>query len=437
MSGSSYRLQAPKPRRPPSSLSFDNSSFRSSIVLTGQQDSQTLLYDLPSTTSMSPPTSPRSPSRLVSPTSPSFSGRSRGMRNGRPTPPPSARNRSTTPLGVAPSELEKFAEYCRAWYFDQDDNAGRLMTQTLASLPPSQKASFSRVQASIRSAFHRSVNARRHAEFQAHLSATQPGASLPPHARANPRGEEAQKERYERMDRFIRNWCTMGMPGTKPFFEALWAVMRLQVIPENLGGAGRNRIKWEFDDAVFKEAAGKEFMLEAIDVLKGVLAFEEVSSSRSRSPTHGHRKFTSLSTIHSRSQSQPLPSDETSFTIGTTIQPKRSPSPRPALSDGDMDYDEDNEEYLRVWTSPDLADPEILNLLNLFPSFVSRRHLPRFPLITGSRNHDIEEGEEDGMESKIIHFGTGSMWTSSIQRGDGWEGSWWTRFVLWWRRLFC
>lgn len=75
----------------------------------------------------------------------------------------------------------------------------------------------------------------------------------------------------------MRNWCNQGMPGTKPFFEAyvffvipftrfliiypyeisdrLWALMRLQVIPEDLGGAGRNRIDWEFDDAVFKEAA--------------------------------------------------------------------------------------------------------------------------------------------------------------------------------------
>lgn len=34
-----------------------------------------------------------------------------------------------------------------------------------------------------------------------------------------------------------------------------WAVLRLQVIPENLGGAGGYRIEWEFDDAVFKEAA--------------------------------------------------------------------------------------------------------------------------------------------------------------------------------------
>ena len=96
-------------------------------------------------------------------------------------------------------------------------------------------------------------------------------------------------ERYDRFARFIRSWCTLGMPGTTPFFtvrmvwcfptlytimteaQALWAIMRLQVVSEQLGGAGANRIDWELDDAVFKESAGKDFMLEAIDVLKGVI----------------------------------------------------------------------------------------------------------------------------------------------------------------------
>jgi hypothetical protein len=129
------------------------------------------------------------------------------------------------------------------------------MTQTLANLPPSQRAPFSRLQASIRSAYHENVHARRTAEFQAHLSATQPGGSLMPHSRADPHGDMARRERQERLEKFIRSWCTMGMPGTKPFFEALWAVLRLQVVPEHLGGAGGCRIDWEFDDAVFKEAA--------------------------------------------------------------------------------------------------------------------------------------------------------------------------------------
>lgn len=109
----SYRLETPRPRRIPSPLNFDG-SFKAPSILSTAQDND-LLYDLPAATSISPPISPRSPRRVTSPTSPSYSGRSRGARNGRPTPPPNARNRSQTPQGVAQSELEQFAECCRAW----------------------------------------------------------------------------------------------------------------------------------------------------------------------------------------------------------------------------------------------------------------------------------------------------------------------------------
>jgi hypothetical protein len=139
-------------------------------------------------------------------------------------------------------------------YFTQDEEAGRQMTQMLATLPPAQHAPFSRLQASIRSAYHASINARRTAEFKAHLSATLPGGSLTPLSRGDPSGSTAQKERYEAFEHFVRSWCTVGMPGTKPFFEGLWALMRLQVVPEHLGGAGGHHIHWEIDDAVFKES---------------------------------------------------------------------------------------------------------------------------------------------------------------------------------------
>jgi hypothetical protein len=279
----------------------------------------------------------------------------------------------------------------------------------------------------------------------------------------------------------------MGMPGTQPFFEALWAVMRLQVVPENIGGAGGNRIDWEFDDAVFKEAAGKDFMLEAIDILKGVLAFEEAPSTSRSSVSDHFGAYASTPRPHSRTQSQPLPSnDQKPMVISTTAQPKRARAPSdpfldtPALSrsiastssrssgnttallssltsqgaDGSSspvtpppDTDDSlsrargefsgecEEEYLRVWTSPDLSNPEYLSLLNVFPSFITRRPLPRFPVTTGNgRPVDIEEGDE---ESKQIRFGTGTMWVSSKGRSDGWEGGWWTRFIIWWRKIFC
>ncbi|KAF8635238.1 hypothetical protein AX17_004011 [Amanita inopinata Kibby_2008] len=480
MSYTSYRLETAHPRHTPTPLRLESSSYHSR---NRQNDPQPLLYDLPSAASMSPPTSPRSKLGQGSPTSPSFAGRSNMVRNGRALPPPSPRNRSLTPIGVAANELEKFAENCRAWYFNQDDNAGRMMTQTLATLPSSQRAPFSRVQASIRAAYHRSVNARKTAEYRAHLAATQPGGSLLPHHRVNSRGPAARKERHERMDHFLRTWCTVGMPGTKPFFESLWAILRLQVVPEKLGGAGRYRIEWEIDDAVFKESAGKDFMLEAVDILKGVLAFEDAPSSRIASATSGYR-FSNPNTIHSRSQSQPLSSDWKPVSVPPLSKRVRAPSdpfldspnvphsaatssspaangvlatnpplngeanPIPLIGGDDAlkspradvlldDEDEEDDDYLRIWTSPDLPNPEILQLLKLFPPFISGNPLPRFPSSPAPRQTDIEEGDDGGTQGRQIHYGTGSFWKSTKERDEGWKGDWWTRFVLWWRSTFC
>ncbi|KAI6032850.1 hypothetical protein F5J12DRAFT_796834 [Pisolithus orientalis] len=475
MSGSVYRLETPRARPPPPPLRL----LKASSVPSSNGNSQTLLYDLPSSVT-SPPNSPKAKSDFTSPTSPTFSaGRSRGRRSGRPgpTPPPSARNRSSTPLGVSRSDLEQFAEYCRAWYFDQDEASGRQMTQVLTNLKPAQRAPYSRLQASVRSAYHASVNARRHAEFQAHLTATQPGGSLMPHSRANPTGPEAKKERFDRLDRFMRTWCTMGMPGTKPFFESLWAIMRLQVLPEDLGGAGPYRIRWEFDDAVFKEAAGKDFMLDAIDVLKGVLAFEDSPSANSRSgsgyqsPT-GHAFLSQFLPLGTNTQVTPTtrtraPSDpfldmpalshSASTQSSSTTAPHlpsgyeeraspvvlneqveedgEVPIPLPPLR-SELEMGE-SEVHMRTWTAPDLSNPEYLSLLTVFPSFITRRPLPRFPVSKNPRATDIEEGEDGRGEGKEIRFGTGTMWISSKRRSEGYRGHWWTRFVLWWRGLFC
>ncbi|KAF8829104.1 hypothetical protein HHX47_DHR3000521 [Lentinula edodes] len=442
MSGSSYLLEKPR-RNPPTPLRFEHPSYHSRTGLSNQS-SPTFLYDLPSATSVSPPTSPTSVNRLESP--PTSPGRIRPHRSGRPTPPPGGRNRSVTPMGVATSDLEKFSAHCRNWYFKQDEEAGRLMTQTMANLPPAQRAPYSRLQASIRSAYHRSVNARRNAEFRAHLSATHPGASLTPHARANPRGSDAQK---------------------------VWAVMRLQTVPGNTGGAGRHRIEWEFDDAVLKEAAGKDFMLEAIDILKGVLAFEEAPSFRTSTPPSGEESDDATIT-HSRSQSSPFfpgrkdydnivpkraraPSDPfldthmlsrsvgcSSSNMTSLLVSNNSEEPLVAGSALNEDVtpiietlgDDSEEEYMRTWTSSDLTNPEYLNLVKVFPSHITRRTLPYFSIPSPKKPSDLEAGLDDAAEGKQVRFGTGTLRVSSMQRTDGWEGGWWTRFVLWWRQLF-
>ncbi|GBE80680.1 hypothetical protein SCP_0303990 [Sparassis crispa] len=486
MSVSSYRLETPRPRPPPPPIRTHNFSAKSPTPSNRSREAtRTLLYDVPSATTRRT----ASPSGIASPSSPFRSrARTRGM-----TPPPST-HRSITPSQPARSDFEEFAEHCRAWYYEQNDNAGRVMTQTLATLPPSQRAPFARLQASVRSAYHASVNARRNAEFKAHLSATKPGGSLMPHSRADPNGPLAKKERYERLERFVRTWCTMGMPGTKPFFQGLWAVMRLQVIPQALGGAGGLRIEWEIDDSVFKEAAGKDFMLDAIDVLKGVLGFEEApttNNSPSLTIPGPYSAFSPLSTIHSRSQSQPLPTDFSAppnlqkvppISSTTTTQPKRPRAPSdpfsdtPALSasyssatttrlstsgstlaeepltpttpvDGEDVFAQaasvntefcDLDGHLRTWTAPDLRNPEYVNLLSVFPAFITQNTLPRFPITSGSqRPADIEEGEEMQEDSRRITIGTGTMWLGAKPRTTGWEGGWWTRFKLWLQRIFC
>jgi len=139
--------------------------------------------------------------------------------------------------------------------------------------------------------------------------------------------------------------------------------------------------------------------------------------------------------------SSPSANTESLFVKATEVEEPTSPiasyGDNPiSFTQYDNVYDDADEQYLRVWTSPDLANPEILQLVKLFPAFVSRRPFPRFP-VPNSRHVDIEEGDDDGPEGRQIQFGTGSMWVSSKQRTDAWEGSWWTRFVMWWRRTFC
>lgn len=138
-------------------------------------------------------------------------------------------------------------------YFNQDAEAGTQMEKILASVQPSDRADFTRVQAQIRSSYHAALAQRRKQEYLAHLSSTRPGGSLSPAARSNPESTLAREERKERLDRFLQTWSTHA--GTKPFFTGLYAILRLQGLPTSLGGAGEMRMEWEVDDAVFRESA--------------------------------------------------------------------------------------------------------------------------------------------------------------------------------------
>jgi hypothetical protein len=218
-----------------------------------------------------------------------------------------------------------------------------------------------------------------------------------------------------------------------------------------------------------------------------VLGFEETPSKRVSVTGHS-QPFSTFSQPHSRTQSQPLPSEHprpraappiirrarapsdpfldtpalshsiptsssqssgnTIALLSSTLEGDEPPSPISLAPDGDnyigssarssrnKSFEDDAEEAaLRTWTSPNLSNPELHTLLSVFPAFVTRRTLPRFP-VPARRQQDVEEIEEERGEGKEIQFGTGTMWVSSKLRTDGWSGSWWSRFVMWWRQTF-
>jgi hypothetical protein len=202
-SRSSYAMSAsgqtsPKPIRPPPPplrLQQSNSSPVVNRSLQSPPPSSRLLYEIP----RSPPPPASSQPLLLStpPTSPSKTRHQHpqaglgGFNNikGPPTSPP-PRSRSTTPLPPpGKQDLDVFTEQCHAWwvnhfvicqiaplifaaclrYYEQDALSGKLMTQTLANLPPAQRATYTRIQASNRSAFHADQSLRRISEASPYL----------------------------------------------------------------------------------------------------------------------------------------------------------------------------------------------------------------------------------------------------------------------------
>lgn len=155
------------------------------------------------------------------------------------------------------ADLDLFAHHCRLLYFTDRpaDASAKYISSTLASLPPSHRAQYNRIQSSIRAESHDHATRVRLTAFHALVESTHANASLTPLARAELSGQRARRERKERLARFAGQWCSKSAVGVEPFFRALFTLLRLQSLgPRSVGGAGQNRIVWEMDDAVFMEA---------------------------------------------------------------------------------------------------------------------------------------------------------------------------------------
>ncbi|WVQ84996.1 hypothetical protein IAT38_007160 [Cryptococcus sp. DSM 104549] len=198
-----------------------------------------------------------------------YSGREGGSPHAK-----SERSRSPTALG-----LQEFAHHCRQFYFTvpPPPESANFISTTLASISPSHRAAYTRLQSSLRSLAHLYHLRVRISSFHALISSTVPSASLSLPARQEVTGARAKSERRESLSRFISTWCTTNTGGVEPFFRGLWGVLRAQSRGGgNRGGAGGKSVIWELDDAVFLESGGADFMHEAVIMLKGVLGFEDI-----------------------------------------------------------------------------------------------------------------------------------------------------------------
>jgi len=118
----------------------------------------------------------------------------------------------------------------------------------------------------------------------------------------------------------------------------------------------------------------------------------------------------------------------------------------------------DGEPHMRIWTIPSyLSNPEIAQILSVFPTNITSGSVPRFRGSSGANNSktrrsgsirsrrgqvdlDLEaqdDEEEPVDEREYLRHGTGRLFISHLERDEGWRGSMWERLRSWWRRVFC
>ncbi|KAA1089542.1 hypothetical protein PGT21_021582 [Puccinia graminis f. sp. tritici] len=193
--------------------------------------------------------------------------------------------------------LASFSEECRKMFYTGDPIATKNVESIIKNLPAASKAAYTKQMATVRSQFHRDAASSRRAEVDKLLHDTLP-SSIIIKAVGNDsslwalRSPRARQERLDRLKKFINAHCVRNMVGVHPFFNSLCAVLHLLSLPARKSGAGKRRVEWEIDLALFCEAGGEPFLVDSIQLLKGVLGFEDhlkplvASSLRNSFGTH-------------------------------------------------------------------------------------------------------------------------------------------------------
>lgn len=199
-----------------------------------------------------------------------------------------------------------------------------------------------------------------------------------------------------------------------------------------------------------------------------------------KNPPRGRHPSHSYNPLSSPSVEAPLLGDSSSpFLSALETAAERQASLRPGFTQAnhhiqvfdddedengdDIDGNDDGEDAqdltaprLRLWTFPShITDPEIDDLLALFPSFLTGstgvKNL-RIPLVRPPRKGDDLESQIPSESSswpivfgihvppeasdRFVRPGTGRLWVSEELRLEGWRGSFWQRVAKWFRQLF-
>lgn len=157
--------------------------------------------------------------------------------------------------------------------------AAQVIDQTLNRLPIVHKTAYAKVMNRVRQEFHAYESHRRlklvdetlaKSILNSKIVSTLKVSSESTSSLKVLRSKQARQTRLKFLKDFLSEHCSSELIGTHPFLRSLYAVLYLQSLSENKGGAGRRRVEWKVDTVVFIEAGGGSWMEDSVELIKSV-----------------------------------------------------------------------------------------------------------------------------------------------------------------------
>lgn len=312
------------------------------------------------------------------------------------------------------AEQDNFRQLCQARFYEQDRDATLQVEALLKDASATAQSCYNKILSSVRQKYHEDVSRERQDNLRRVLLEAAPDFGI------------SKDERRARVRNYLESYASKEVIGTHPFLKGLYSVLYLQTLRESKGGAGGKCIEWALQEEVFTEAGTGQWMNESVALLKTILAMTDVTQQEQdeTSPFHTQKSLPIGSNNRSMAHREDIPGLK-----GET------------LSEGTI---------RRLRMSPALGNPELLDLLAIFPTWISqgRARDHRFPL--PSQNEalqsqpsiaDMEEGtvgadQEKTDPNQMLRISHGTVRISPEDREPGFEGTLVERVTGWLKRLF-